>query len=234
MNKKVLFWDFDGTLGYRMGGMWSSALLEALLETDPACKATLDDFIPLLQKGFPWHHPDVEHTKVNTPERWWSNLRKSVIEKAYRSLGYCEKQAQQLALLAQKKYVDVTRWSLYDDVIPILDVLKKQGWTQAIVSNHVPELNDILTHLGLSGYISEMINSAFVGYEKPHPQIYKIAMEKMGNPSVVWMIGDNIQADVLGAERVGMKGILVRKEDHRAVRQSKNLYDIPSIVNTWK
>jgi putative hydrolase of the HAD superfamily len=234
MYKKVLLWDFDGTLGYRLGGMWSSALLEALLEVEPDSKATIDDFIPLLHNGFPWHQPDKEHTNINTPELWWLNLRKSVIEKAYRSLGYCENKAQEVAVVAQKKYIDVTRWSLYEDVIPVLDCLKEQGWTHAIVSNHVPELQDILTHLGLSDLISEVINSALVGYEKPHPQIYRIALEKMGNPTEVWMIGDNIQADVLGAESAGIKGILVRKEDNRAVRQSNTLYEIPSIINTFE
>lgn len=43
MSSKVLLWDFDGTLGYRRGGKWSSALLEALHEIDPDCDVTLDD-----------------------------------------------------------------------------------------------------------------------------------------------------------------------------------------------
>lgn len=83
MSSKVLFWDFDGTLGYRRGGKWSSALLEALHEIEPDCDVTLDDLKPLVSSGFPWHHPDVAHTHLHTPELWWSSLRKQVIEKAY-------------------------------------------------------------------------------------------------------------------------------------------------------
>ncbi|MDA5107980.1 hypothetical protein O3V59_06395 [Brevibacillus thermoruber] len=83
MSSKVLFWDFDGTLGHRRGGKWSSALLEALHEIEPDCDVTLDDLKPLVSSGFPWHHPDVAHTHLHTPELWWSSLRKQVIEKAY-------------------------------------------------------------------------------------------------------------------------------------------------------
>ncbi|WP_416358652.1 HAD hydrolase-like protein [Brevibacillus thermoruber] len=44
------------------------------------------------------------------------------------------------------------------------------------------------------------------------------------------MIGDNLHADVLGAENVGIKGILVRTEEKRAAFQAKNLYEIPDIL----
>ncbi|TGV31131.1 HAD family hydrolase [Mesorhizobium sp. M00.F.Ca.ET.186.01.1.1] len=233
MAKKVLLWDFDGTLGYRQGGMWSSALLEALFYLEPNCKVTLDDIKPLLSNGFPWHQPDVVHTHINTSELWWSNLRKNVIEKAYLSLGYEEDYAQRLALIAQEKYIDVKNWSLYDDVLPVLSSLKLQGWEHAIISNHVPELQQIIDHLELTSLISAVINSALEGYEKPHPQIYQIALQRLGNPDNVWMIGDNFNADIHGAENAGIKGILVRKEDTRAKFQSQDLHSIDAILRRF-
>ncbi|WP_029098848.1 HAD-IA family hydrolase [Brevibacillus thermoruber] len=230
MSSKVLFWDFDGTLGHRRGGKWSSALLEALHEIEPDCDVTLDDLKPLVSSGFPWHHPDVAHTHLHTPELWWSSLRKQVIEKAYRSLGYHEHAAQRLALIAQETYIDVKKWALYEDALPVLERLKEQGWIHAVISNHVPELQDILNYLGLTDFISVIINFSLEGYEKPHPQLYQIALQKVGNPRTVWMIGDNLHADVLGAENVGIKGILVRTEEKRAAFQAKDLYEIPNIL----
>jgi len=110
------------------------------------------------------------------------NLQSNVLEPTFRSLGYSEDQAEQLAALSRKKYVDVTYWAVFEDVVPVLSDLSDEGWTHVIVSNHVPELQDIVTHLGLSRYILEIINSSLYGYEKPHPQIYRHALERAGNP----------------------------------------------------
>ncbi len=88
-------------------------------------------------------------------------------------------------MIAQETYIDVKKWALYEDALPVLERLKEQGWIHAIVSNHVPELQDILNYLGLTDMISAVINSSWEGYEKPHPQLYQIALQKVGNPARV-------------------------------------------------
>ena len=44
------------------------------------------------------------------------------------------------------------------------------------------------------------------------------AVQLAGNPEEVWMVGDNPVADVGGAEAVGIKAILVRKQKAEPVR----------------
>lgn len=92
-------------------------------------------------------------------------------------------------MFAQETYIDVKKWALYEDTLPVLERLKEQGWIHAVISNHVPELQDILNYLGLTDFISVIINFSLEGYEKPHPQLYQIALQKVGNPRTVWMIG---------------------------------------------
>lgn len=82
-----------------------------------------------------------------------------------------------------------------------------------IVSNHVPELGDLVGRLGLADLIDGVLTSAVTGYEKPHPAMYGIALDLIGHPDRVWMIGDNPVADVAGAEAVGIPAILVRGSD---------------------
>ena len=60
----LLIWDFDGTLGYRVGGMWSGALLELLQQEMPEMEITADQVQPYLQAGFLWQHPDKPHPEV--------------------------------------------------------------------------------------------------------------------------------------------------------------------------
>jgi len=45
------------------------------------------------------------------------------------------------------------------------------------------------------------------------------------------MIGDSIDADVLGAESVGLRAILVRSEDVRALRRAESLRDVRNFLD---
>ena len=74
----------------------------------------------------------------------------------------------------------------------------------------MPELPEIVTGLGLGRYFNVIVNSAATGYEKPHPQAFRLALERAGWPTSAWMIGDNPVADVAGAVSAGLRAILVR------------------------
>lgn len=92
-------------------------------------------------------------------------------------------------------------------------------WRHVVLSNHVPELERIAGSLGLGAHLERIFNSARIGYEKPHPEAYRHALAACGNPSRAWMVGDNVAADVQGAEALGIPAVLVRSRGearHRA------------------
>jgi putative hydrolase of the HAD superfamily len=64
---RVVIWDLDGTLGYR-DGMWRSALMEILDERQPAHGVDVGIIRTYLQRGFPWHRPEIAHPELSTPE----------------------------------------------------------------------------------------------------------------------------------------------------------------------
>ena len=113
-------------------------------------------------------------------------------------------------------YCNPARWRLFDDTLPALDELSARGWTHVILSNHVPELAEFVSALALDTRIAAIFNSATVGYEKPHPEIFREALAFVGNGGPTWMIGDNYVADILGAAAVGVPGVLVRQPHDRA------------------
>jgi putative hydrolase of the HAD superfamily len=220
---RTLLWDFDGTLGYRPG-MWTQAMLDVLREHDPSCTLTRYDFRPFLHGNLPWQYPQnqVPHPELATQEQWWSRLE-AVLARAFIGVGRAPSEANRLAQLAHKKYLDKSQWFLFEDVIPTLQKMCVLGWRQAILSNHVPELAEIVEAMGLSPYIQRVFSSALLGYEKPQPQIFRQALAALGHPQTIWMIGDNIEADVFGAQAVGIPAILVRKEDQRAIHACADL-----------
>ena len=78
-----------------------------------------------------------------------------------------------------------------------------------IVSNHVPELRRLVSAVGLADHFDEILTSASVGFEKPHPGIFRRALGLAGSPRTAHMVGDNPTADVQGARAVGLPAILV-------------------------
>lgn len=71
--------------------------------------------------------------------------------------------------------------------------------------------------LGLGELVESVVCSALIGYEKPHPRAFEIALERC-DASPVWMVGDNADADVRGAEAVGVPAIQVRRAPAEGVR----------------
>lgn len=226
---KAILWDFDGTLGHRPG-MWRAALVEALVEYDPGCAITAEAVRAVLRDEFPWHRSHLAHHHITTPEAWWAEVEQLFI-RTYRALGYAMPLAEHLASVAHEKYLDVRGWLIYEDALPALQRLAAEGWRQAILSNHVPELARIVDHLGLSPYLEVVISSALRGYEKPHPGAFFNARARLDHPKVLYMIGDNIEADVLGAEAVGIPAILVRNPDSRAARFCPDLSSVPAMLS---
>lgn len=230
---KVMLWDFDGTLGGRIDGeygrAWSMSMLEAIHDLFPESHIVVDDIDPLITRDFPWHLHEQDHLHLNTAELWWEYLR-SIFIRCYTDLGFSQEEAIHLALLAQRHYLDLSKWALYDDSLPVLKQMQLEGWRHIIVSNHAPELEAIIEHLGLTTLLDAVVNSAVVGYEKPHRVIFEKALEEAGEADVIWMVGDNINADVFGAEQLGIKAILVRNMDDRAAFQAKDLYEVMRLV----
>ncbi|MDO9333757.1 MAG: HAD family hydrolase [Dehalococcoidales bacterium] len=225
----TVLWDFDGTLATRPG-LWRSSLMEALNKHEPGHRVDEEQIRLYLRDGFPWHKPEESHLHLVTPDAWWLNLE-TVFIRAYQGVGFNRKRASELARFVREYCINPERFILYDDTIPALKHLNEKGWKHAILSNHVPELPDIVKALGLSPYIDFCITSAATGYEKPNPEAFRIALSITSNPKKVWMIGDNLNADIRGAEAVGLPAILVRNPGGENVKYyARNLLEAASII----
>ena len=115
---------------------------------------------------------------------------------------------------------------MFEDTIPALTKLEQEGWKHVIVSNHVPELEALVSHLGIHEYVQEVFTSALVGYEKPHQKMFEHVLSHIQSNDDMWMIGDSVAADINGAASVGIKGILVRKPNEDADVYYENLLEV--------
>ena len=230
-NNRVILWDFEGTLVDRPG-RWRSALMEVLDLNEPDHQVEMEQIRPYLRDGFPWHHPDEPHTHLSNSQEWWSHMGR-IFTRAYQGSGFSFERAEELASLVRNTFINPDRFILYEDTIPALSNLAEKGWKHVILSNHVPELPDIVAGIGLSPYIDWCMSSAFIGYEKPNPKAFYIALETVGNPEKVWMVGDNPEADIRGAESIGIPAILVRNQQYQNAKYyAQDLMQAVSIIES--
>lgn len=109
---------------------------------------------------------------------------------------------------------------LFPETLEVLDALKKAGLVVGIVSNTaIPPaiMQKYVDESGIGRFLDFALYSSGVGYRKPHPAIYRRAMEEIEkvlgysvSPKDVMFVGDRPVEDVLGPAVLGLKTALVR------------------------
>lgn len=102
--------------------------------------------------------------------------------------------------------------SVFPDVVPILKSLREK-YKIGLISNTGCFSVDEFKQRGYDKLFDYAAFSCDVGVLKPDPKIFKIVMEKFGTiPSETVMVGDNLQDDVMAAENLGMRGVLIKRD----------------------
>lgn len=120
-------------------------------------------------------------------------------------------------------------WRSFPDVAPGLAALREAGLPLRIASNFDGRLRAVAAGLPeLSGFVAPLVISSEVGHRKPHPAFYRAACASLGlPPGRVLCVGDDPENDVLGAERAGLRGVLLDREG----RRPPGLASIPSLLD---
>ena len=223
-----VLWDFDGTLAHR-DGLWSQCLAN-VVNRDRAGAHVAQDFVPYLQSGFPWHAPSRSHEHLTDSDLWWNELYPVICLALQKGGGVSALEAPSLASQVRAEYLAPEAWSVYPDVEPCLASLAARGWKHAVLSNHVPELPELVHALRLAPHFSAIFSSGTTGFEKPNPEAFAIACRAFPKSKRFVMVGDSYTADVVGAEQVGIAAVLVRKSHVLARAFIASLDALPAIL----
>ena len=103
---------------------------------------------------------------------------------------------------------------LFDDVVPALTHLGELGLILGLISNVDHDITPLCQELGLSTLLQVVVTSQEVGFNKPQPEIFQEALKQAGaKSSEAIYVGDQYQIDVVGANGVGMQGVLLDRGD---------------------
>jgi len=80
----------------------------------------------------------------------------------------------------------------------------------AVISNADGRIEDVLQRCGIAHCFRTITDSGLVGYEKPHPEIFRQALETMkAAPEESLYVGDVYSVDYLGATGAGLQALLM-------------------------
>ena len=103
-------------------------------------------------------------------------------------------------------------WCGIDQEVPrILDELKRQGLTIAVISNTEDgRLIDSLAAAAIADCFDVLIDSHVVGVRKPDAAIFRLTLERLNlEANEAAYVGDSYVHDALAARAVGLRGILL-------------------------
>lgn len=205
---KVIFWDFDGTLVYS-NPLWSNSVFNALKSVCCNTTVTFNEIRALMASGFTWHTPNENYSEI-TNEKWWQHMN-TYFYNCYISLAVPHSIAKQATVRIREFIKRKENYALYSDAVSTLQELKSKGIKNVVLSNNYPDLCDVLKELGIYDLFDDFVISALEGFDKPRKEIFGAARKLYPNANEYYMVGDSMNADIIGGNQAGFKTILVHK-----------------------
>jgi len=160
------------------------------------------------------------------------DLRYFRLKEAFDAINY--KASDEIIHTLSEEYITFLSQhnTLFNNAIEVLEYLKEK-YIMHIITNGFEEVQfKKLKNSNLLPFFDKIITSEKVGVKKPNPKIFQYAMDISGassNESI--MIGDNFEADILGAINVGMQAIFCEFNGEVATQEVPTVYNLMELKN---
>ena len=148
-------------------------------------------------------HPELDHD-----EEVWVVFTEQIV----RGMGGNSNRAYECAVEMTRAWEHAQNFDIYEDVLPTLADLRRRGLKLGLVSNTGRDLQLFVRHHGLD--VDAAVSSGVHGKTKPHPTIFQAALDRLEvTAEDAAMVGDSVEDDVDGARAVGMRALLLDREN---------------------
>jgi putative hydrolase of the HAD superfamily len=152
-------------------------------------------------------------------------------EEVFLGMGGAPEIASECATEIEQGWEVSENFELFEDALPVLAELRAAELRIGLVSNGIRDLNEFVAHHRLDVDIA--IGSRAHGRVKPHPTIFHAALERLdAAPVESVMVGDSLEEDIAGARALGMRAILIDREDRHPDVEERltDLYGLPAAL----
>jgi len=152
------------------------------------------------------------------------DLRYGRLNDTFAKLNY-RVTADKIVLLSEAYIDNLSNYNtLIEGTIAILDYLKPK-YKMHIITNGFEEVQaKKMIKSGLTAYFETVITSEQVGVKKPNPKIFNFALKTcQAKASESIMIGDNYEADVMGALDFGIEAIFCNFNNQPSAQNIKSV-----------
>jgi FMN phosphatase YigB (HAD superfamily) len=131
----------------------------------------------------------------------------------------------------RERFIRAEFETLFDDVLPALEVLASRRLMLGILSNFSPNCEAVLGKVGIHDYFSFFVVSAIAGVEKPDRRIFDLTVDAANCPreDIVY-VGDSIHHDIQGAQGAGIAAILVDRLDRHPGSDGLRVRDLRELT----
>ena len=119
---------------------------------------------------------------------------------------------------------------LFPKALDVLARLRADGYRLGIISNWSWDLRRRCDQVGITEAFDYILASAYAGCLKPNPRIFDRALADMRVPAERAIhVGDDYEADVLGATGVGMEAVWVSRDGSTPPRPCPTVRDLTGL-----
>jgi HAD superfamily hydrolase (TIGR01549 family) len=166
-------------------------------------------------------HPELEHD-----EEVWLRFTEDIV----RGMGGEGEACRSVAQAITDRWLASENFELYEDVLPVLELLRQRGVKIGLVSNTSRDLSAFVDHFKLP--VDAWVWSGRHGKVKPSPTIFMAVLDELGvAPEAAVMVGDSLEDDVEGARALGMRAYLVDRDGRAEVEDAlPTLLALPALI----
>lgn len=211
-------WDFDR----------NSKLAFQRLFDRHSVSADLDEFIKVYEPI------NFQYWKLYREERIdKQGLRRGRFKDAFAPFGL-QFSIDQLDELATSYIMELPKDNyLFEGALDVLRYLSEKKYKMHIITNGFEEVQHLkLKNSNIDRFFKTVTTSEEVGVKKPNRLVFERALDKakvLARQSM--MIGDTFEADILGAEAVGMQTLFYNYRNESPPLNYNTIYEIPEIKN---
>ena len=207
---RAIFFDAGNTLLYPCVEELAADL------TAQGYAATAEDFYAAerigKQKLDEWLWPQIRQGALprTIDHYYWGEYLRALVERT----GVREAERLRIIERVAERFRDITLWSVVlPETPPFLMKLCAQGYFLGVISNSIGTMEEQLERVGLVRHFDTVLDSAIVGVEKPHPEIFQMALSRVPpcglQPAEALFVGDTNATDMGGAQLAGLRGVLI-------------------------